>query len=77
MLQSLSTPVMLAFGMIGAGLSLAFLLLLPTNEAPTAYSRLISEPLPNVILVAVVGFVIGAFVAAAWSLIWWFMSPSA
>jgi hypothetical protein len=77
MLQSLSTFLMLAFGMIGAGLSLALLLLLPTNEAPTAYSRLIVEPVPNIILVAAGGFVIGAFVAAAWSLIWRFISPPA
>ncbi len=68
---------MLAFGLIGSGLALAFLLLFPTSEAPTAYSRLIAEPLPNVILVAAAGFVLGVFVAAAWSLVWRFNPPSA
>ena len=59
---------MLALGGLGAGLSVALLLLTPADGAPTAYDRLLAEPLPNVVFVAAAGFGMGILVVAVWSL---------
>jgi hypothetical protein len=59
---------LLAFGALGAGISVASLLLSSTNGSPSAVGRLIAEPLPNVDFVAAAGFGVGALVAVVWSL---------
>lgn len=57
---------MLTLGLLGAALSVAFLLLIPTDDA--AGGRLFAQPLPIVVFVAAAGFGIGALVALLWSL---------
>ena len=59
---------MLALGVLGAGLSIGLLSLIPTDAPSSAYGRLMDEPLPNVILVGAIGFGFGALVATVWSL---------
>ena len=59
---------MLTLGLLGAALSVAFLLLIPTDDAAGGYGRLFAQPLPIVVFVAAVGFGIGALVAVLWSL---------
>jgi hypothetical protein len=59
---------MLALGGLGAGLSVALLLLTPADGAASAYDRLLAEPLPNVVFVAAAGFGMGVLIAAVWSL---------
>jgi hypothetical protein len=59
---------LLAFGALGAGISVASLLLSSTNGSPSAFGRLVAEPLPNVVFVAAAGFGVGALVAVVWSL---------
>ena len=74
-LQLRSALLILALGLIGAGLAVGFLLLTPTDGSPTAYGRLIAEPLPNVVFVAAAGFGIGALVAVVWSFAWRLLVP--
>jgi hypothetical protein len=47
---------LLAFGALGAGISVASLVLSSTDGSPSAFGRLIAEPLPNVVFVAAAGF---------------------
>lgn len=67
--------LMLALGVLGAGLSIGLLPLIPSDAGTTAYGRLIAEPLPNLIFVGAIGFGAGAVVAAAWSLACRIMAP--
>jgi hypothetical protein len=53
---------LLAFGALGAGISVASLVLSSTDGSPSAFGRLIAEPLPNVVFVAAAGFGVGALV---------------
>lgn len=66
-LRSRSALLALPLGIIGAALALSLLILIPTGEAPTAYGRLLAEPLPNLVFVAAAGFALGVLVAAVWS----------
>lgn len=59
---------LLAFGALGAGISVASLVLSSTDGSPSAFGRLVAEPLPNVVFVAAAGFGVGAVVAVVWSL---------
>ena len=68
---------LLTLGALGAGVSVAGLLLSSTDGSPSAYGRLVAEPLPNIVFVAAAGFGVGALVALAWSLAWRLLTPQA
>jgi hypothetical protein len=61
------TLFVMAFGVVGAVLSVAFLLLLPTDGAPSGYGELIFDDLPVVMFAAGTGFVLGALIPLLWS----------
>jgi hypothetical protein len=63
-----STLLLLATGMLGAGLALAVLLVIPTDAAPSEYGRLLSEELPVLVFVAATGFGMGVLVAFMWGM---------
>jgi hypothetical protein len=67
--QFWSTLVLLACGSVGAVLSVALLLVIPTDGAPHAYRELLSDDLPVLIFAAGLGFGVGALVALLWSLL--------
>jgi hypothetical protein len=66
----------LAFGMLGALLSVFFLIVIPTDGAPAGYGQLLAEQLPTLVLVVAVGFGMGALIAIAWSLAQRLFAPS-
>jgi hypothetical protein len=68
MLRSRDAFPMLALGVLGAGLSIGLLPLIPADAPSSAYGRLMDEPLPNVLLVGAIGFCVGALVATVWLL---------
>jgi hypothetical protein len=63
-----STLLLLATGMLGAGLALAVLLVIPTDAAASEYGRLLSEELPVLVFVAATGFGMGVLVAFMWGM---------
>lgn len=63
-----STLLMLVLGTLGAGLSVAVLLMIPTDAAPADYGRSIAEQLPVLVFVGGAGFGMGILVAVVWSI---------
>jgi ABC-type sugar transport system permease subunit len=66
----------LAFGMLGALLSVFFLIVIPTDGAPAGYGQLIAEQLPTLVFVAAAGFGMGALIAVVWSIAQRLFAPS-
>ena len=69
MLSIKATLLMLALGTLGAVLSVAFLLIVPSDAGAIAYGRLADQQLPVIVLVAGAGFAIGSLIAMAWSIV--------
>jgi hypothetical protein len=59
----------MACGSLGAVLSVAFLLIIPTDGAPHGYSELITEELPVLIFAVGMGIGVGVLVALLWSVL--------
>jgi len=74
--QFRSLLLTLAFGVLGALLSVFFLIVIPTDGAPAGYGQLIAEQLPTLVFVAVAGFGMGALIAIVWSIAQRLFAPS-
>jgi len=60
------TFLVLACGAIGAALSVALLLMIPTDGVHNGYHELIAKELPVLVFVTGMGFGIGALIALLW-----------
>lgn len=61
--------IVLACGTAGAVLSVAFLLMIPTDGASHGYRALIAEDLPVLVFTVAMGFGLGVLIALVWSVL--------
>ncbi len=71
-----SMLLMLACGSLGAVLSVAFLLMIPTDGAH-GFRALIADELPVVVFASGMGFGVGVLIALLWSVLQRLFAPSA
>jgi hypothetical protein len=71
-----ATLLMLVLGMLGAVLSVAFLLIAPSESGSIEYSRLADQQLPVLVLVAGAGFALGGVIAMAWAIVQRVFAPA-
>ncbi len=66
-----SVLLMLMLGTLGAVLSVAVLLVIPTDGGPLGYKQLLANDLPVLIFAIGSGFLIGVLIAALWPVLQW------
>lgn len=62
-----SAFLFLACGSLGAVLSVALLLMIPTDGAPHGYRELLANDLPVLVLTTGIGFGVGVLIVLLWS----------
>jgi hypothetical protein len=72
-----STLFILICGILGAALSVAFLLWIPTDGAAHGYRELIADELPVIVFAAGIGFGVGVLIALLWSVLQRVFAPNA
>jgi hypothetical protein len=63
------TFVVLACGAVGAALSVALLLMIPTDGVHNGYHELLTNDLPVLVFVTGLGFGLGVLIALLWSIL--------
>lgn len=71
------TFLVLTCGGIGAVLSVALLLMIPTDGVHDGYRELIANDLPVLVFVTGMGFGIGALIALVWLALQWLFAANA
>lgn len=67
--QMRAALLMLAVGSVGGALSIAYLLMLPSDGVPGGLNRLMSEQLNILVIAGAMGFGLGVLLVCVWSLV--------